>query len=239
MTKRISGEGSAPRVEPAINPEISPSNAGSVFPGRPCGGQLEELQAKGMPQAGDGSTPTAKESAPPVPMANPEIASQPLSAFVFSEDFNPPREARIAGYLIVPLAEHHVDMDVAAINSSLEKIKELRGGTWPSGPVDLDDNRRDLIVHQQEFERRTSFTYIILSEDEQTSAGCIYIYPPHHPFDESDKSGMPANADAAISCWVTQAAYDEGLYPKVHHFVGEWLRTDWPFERPYFSSRKP
>jgi len=177
-----------------------------------------------------------EKTARPADAAPPSQRSGPRA---FSPDFAPPLQAHVAGHRIVPLTEAHVDIDVVAINSSLETIRALRGGTWPPGPISAEDDRSDLIVHRQEFEQRGSFAYIVLSDDGQTSAGCIYVYPPNHPFDDSDKSGMPENADAAISCWVTQAAYDRGLYPVIYRFIEEWLRTDWPFERPYLSSRRP
>ncbi|CAN7675652.1 hypothetical protein LJR230_005197 [Trinickia sp. LjRoot230] len=228
MENRIEGGGSeSPQFEPEADRQLSNSNVDATFSSRPASGVLDALADVASADVRFAHTAEAK------------ARSLRASSHAFSPDFNPPRQARVAGYRVVPLTEDHLEADVAAINSSLAKIKELRGGTWPSGPIDRDEDRNDLIVHREEFERRGSYAYCIISEDGKTSAGCIYIYPPNHSFDDSDRSAMPSDADAAVSCWVTQAAYDRGLYPVVYRFIEEWLRTSWPFQRPYISSRNP
>lgn len=233
MENRIEGGGNeSPQFElEADTPDTQLSDSGvdAIFSSRPANGVLDGLAEAEIASADTRFALTADAKA----------RSLRAPSRAFSPDFNPPRQARVAGYRVVPLAEHHLEADIAAINSSLAKIKELRGGTWPSGPIDRDEDRKDLIAHKEEFERCGSYAYCIISEDGKTSAGCIYIYPPNHSFDDSDRSAMPSDADAAISCWVTQAAYDRGLYPVVYRFIEEWLRTSWPFQRPYISSRNP
>lgn len=230
MENRIEGGGSdSPQFEPEADRQLTDSSVDATFSSRPASGSLDGLADVTAADARFALTADAKARLPRAPSPSP----------AFSSDFSPPLQARVAGCRVVPLTERYVEADVAAINSSLAKIKELRGGTWPSGPIGLDEDRNDLIVHREEFERRGSYAYAIIGEDGKASAGCIYIYPPNHSFDGSDRSAMPSDADAAVSCWVTQAAYDRGLYPIVYRFIEEWLRTSWPFQRPYISSRKP
>jgi len=146
-------------------------------------------------------------------------------------DFQPPTEVRIGAYVLRPLTEQYVELDLAAVNSSIDLIRRIRGGTWPRGVITLDEDRADLIQHREEFEQRTSFAYAILSADEKTCAGSVYVFPPNHPFDENDKSGMSPDAEAVVSYWVSQAAYDAGFHPELRAFVAEWARNDWPFAK--------
>ena len=153
--------------------------------------------------------------------------------------FQPPLEVRVGHYVLRPLTEEYVEADLAAVNSSLELIRVTRGGSWPKHTIELEEDRADLVEHRQEFERRGSFAYAILSPDGATCAGSVYVYPPNHPFDDSDKSGIPADADAVISFWASRAAYDEGFYPVLYDFVSKWIATEWPFHKPYIASRLP
>ncbi len=152
-------------------------------------------------------------------------------------DFEPPVEARIGRYVLRPLTEDYADADLAAVNSSVELIRETRGGTWPQTRITLEDDHADLIEHRQEFERRSSFAYAILSEDQSSCVGSVYVYPPNHPFDDSDKSLIPEDADAVVSFWASQAAYDDGFYPVLNAFVAKWLHNEWPFKAPYISNK--
>jgi hypothetical protein len=152
-------------------------------------------------------------------------------------DFQAPLEVRLGQYVLRPLSELYVEADLAAVNSSMDLIRQTRGGTWPSKPITLEEDREDLIEHHRQFKERLAFAYAILSEDAKVCAGSVYIYPPNHPFDDSDKSLMPANADATVSFWTSQQAYDEGFYPTLYSFVTAWLKKDWPFIRPYISNK--
>ncbi len=70
-----------------------------------------------------------------------------------------------------------------------------------------------------------------LTHDEKIYAGSVYVFPPNHPFDESDKLGMPPDAEAVVSYWVSQAAYDDGFHPELRAFVADWVKDAWPFPK--------
>lgn len=153
------------------------------------------------------------------------------------DDFRPPTEIRIGQYVLRPLTEAYVDIDLAAVNSSIDLIRETRGGTWPNEAVSREEDYADLVEHRKQFERRVAFAYSVLTLDEAECLGCVYIYPPNHPFDSSDKSAMPEGADAVISFWVSQSAYDAGFYPVLQHFVDGWVHQEWPFRKPFIANK--
>ena len=152
-------------------------------------------------------------------------------------DFIPPREAAIGEYVLRPLAERYVDADMEAVNSSVDTIRETRGGKWPQQPVTRDENLGDLIEHERLFDERSAFAYSVFNPDGSEYIGCVYIYPPNHPFDDSDKSGMPPESDAVVNFWVAKAAFDRGVYPALFKLVSKWISEDWPFHNPYISNK--
>jgi RimJ/RimL family protein N-acetyltransferase len=152
--------------------------------------------------------------------------------------FHPPLEVHIGQYLLRPLTEKHAKIDRDAVNSSIDLIRRTRGGTWPAEAISLEDDTADLIAHRQEFEQRSSFAYTVVDQDESECVGCVYIYPPNHPFDGSDKSRMPEDADAAVSFWVSQAAYEQGFYPVLRDFLQQWIKQEWPFKNVYYPNKE-
>lgn len=86
------------------------------------------------------------------------------------------------------------------------------------------DNLRDLRRHTDDFQNRTGFTYTVLEPDTGDVIGCVYIYP--------DRSGA---AGAHVQSWVraSRAELDLPLW----RAVGDWLSSEWPFERVAYAVR--
>ncbi len=160
-----------------------------------------------------------------------------MSVFV-EKAFEPPEHARLGKYVLHPLSPSDVEVDCNAVNENAALIRRTRGGTWPQGPITLDEDLGDLQEHQRQFGEREAFAYVVEHAGNGEYAGCLYIYPPHHPFDDTDKSSMPENADAAVSFWVTQAAYDAGVYGDLCRLVPDWLQEAWPFQNPYIANQQ-
>jgi hypothetical protein len=96
-------------------------------------------------------------------------------------------------FVLEPLGPEHNERDYEAWSSSLEHIRATPGfedGSWPH-EMTLQDNRRDLERHAQDFAARVGFTYTVLDPASRTVIGCVYIYP-------DDKGG----ADATVGSWV-------------------------------------
>ena len=140
------------------------------------------------------------------------------------DDFSVPAGFVTAHLKIRKLCARDVYLDYLAVISSIDLIKRLRGGgDWPSQDLTIEDDLIDLAWHQREFERQSSFAYTVMNPDESECLGCLYIVPPHF------RPNVPEGAEAVVSCWVTQKAYDAGLYAELYKAMKAWLEKEWPF----------
>jgi hypothetical protein len=74
-------------------------------------------------------------------------------------NFKPNERIETEDFVIRKLEAKDVALDLAAVQSSIDIIKKVRGGTWPDSNIELEENRIDLSWHQREFEVGTSFAY--------------------------------------------------------------------------------
>jgi len=58
---------------------------------------------------------------------------------------------------------------------------------------------------------------------------CLYLYPVGF------RKEAPEGSDVDVSFWVTQKAYDQGLYEELYTTLKEWIKV-WPFKKPFWSS---
>jgi hypothetical protein len=141
--------------------------------------------------------------------------------------FEPPRGLVTTDFVLEPLGTQHNESDYAAWTSSVEHIRATPGfpwGTWPY-EMGLDDNLRDLERHARDLEARTGFTFTVLEPGTGDVIGCVYIYP----------LGAAEEGVASVRSWVR--ADRAGLDVPLWEAVGEWLRSDWPFERVEYAAR--
>jgi hypothetical protein len=122
--------------------------------------------------------------------------------------------------------------DVEGINTSLDLIRQTRGGKWPTGPVSEAYNYVDLVWHELEFREGSSFTYV--ARDRAGSyLGCCYLYPIGGRTPLSDEL---ISYDVDVSWWVTPDAFAADYYIKLYHALRRWLATEFPFWKPYYSN---
>lgn len=131
-------------------------------------------------------------------------------------EFVAPVEVTFGEMRLLPLGPEHNESDHDAWTASIEHIRNTPGfpdGSWPR-PMSLDDNRRDLERHADDFRMRRGFTYTVLDTAGRV-VGCVYIYPGGEP------------GQARVQSWVRldRADLDRPLYEAVY----AWLRADWPF----------
>lgn len=119
------------------------------------------------------------------------------------------------------LTVHDVVKDYAAI---LEAV--ARDGTPdpPDEPLTLEQNLVDLGWHQKEFQTRRSFAFTVVSPDESSCLGCVYIYPDD-------------TADARVYLWVRRQAWEDGLDPILERAIRAWIGEAWPFETVVYPGR--
>lgn len=145
------------------------------------------------------------------------------------DSFLVPEEYKTDDFFIRKLTTRDVYLDYVAVMSSIDNIKNTRGGSWPTKDLTLEDDLIDLGWHQREFENRSSFAYTVFTPENDKCLGCFYFYPPGY------RKEVDNTYDVDVSFWVTQEAYNEGLYEKLYATIQVFLK-DWPFKKPYWSN---
>jgi hypothetical protein len=94
-------------------------------------------------------------------------------------DFEPPLLLETERFRMRPLSVDDVVKDYDAVMSSREHLWEMFGEAWgwPKADLTLEQDRKDLVWHEDEFARRSSFAYEVMSLDETRLLGCVYIDP--------------------------------------------------------------
>jgi hypothetical protein len=155
-----------------------------------------------------------------------------MNAPFIPQGFQVPERLDTPDFIIRKLCFSDANLDYEAVMSSIDIIKETRGGDWPSSDLTYTEDQIDLAWHQREFEHGSSFAYTVMSTDEKECLGCLYLYPPGY------RSESSKDADVDVSFWVTQKAYDQGLYPRLYKVLDEWLKTTWPFKKIAYTNKK-
>lgn len=125
--------------------------------------------------------------------------------------FDIPQEYRDEGFLLKPLTIDHADQDYLAVS-------EISPG------LTKHQNLIDLGWHQKEFQKKSSFTYTVLTSDGTKCLGCVYIYPSSNP-----------QYDAEISMWVIKSWSTVGGDKILLDTVKHWVNSSWPFKHVYYA----
>jgi len=142
-------------------------------------------------------------------------------------DFKIPEKLNTKEFSMRMLTVNDVVMDYDAVVTSGEHLKTIwPGDTWPDG-LTLEQDLIDLGWHQNEFQRRRSFAYTVLTPSGSQVIGCVYIDPTR-------KRGY----DAEVYLWARQSELAGGLEIRLHAAVKEWLTKEWPFKKVAFPGRE-
>jgi hypothetical protein len=142
------------------------------------------------------------------------------------DDFDVPLDLDTPEFRLRPLTPAVAELDYDALMSSVDLLNAMFGPQWPHARFTLEENVQDLVEHQEEFERRVAFAYTVLSPDEATCLGCVYINPHLDP-----------GIDARVRMWVRQSAHDQGLDPVLFETVRAWIDERWPFTNVVYPGR--
>jgi hypothetical protein len=138
--------------------------------------------------------------------------------------FEPPPRLETDLFRLEPLGPEHNECDYAAWSGSMEHILASpdygSDSPWPR-PMTIEENRADLERHARDFADRTGFTYSVL-DAEGDVIGCVYVYPARDD-----------DHDVHVRSWVRASRAELDL--PLREAVGEWLSSDWPFERPLYA----
>ena len=141
-------------------------------------------------------------------------------------DFVVPLRLETPRFVLEPLGPEHNERDYDAWTSSVEHIHATPGweeSSWPRA-MTLEENRRDLERHADDFSRRAGFTYTVLERPGGDVVGCVYIYP----VPDSDY-------DARVLSWVRASHAD--LDVPLWRSVSDWIGEEWPFGNVEYAAR--
>lgn len=149
------------------------------------------------------------------------------SSFV-PPDFTIPEKLGTDKFRLRILTVNDVVKDYDAVMTSIDHLKGTFGpnSTWPSKDLTLEQDLIDLGWHQKEFQRRTSFAYTVMNQDESLCLGCVYIDP-------TTKIGY----DAEVTLWVRKSELESGLDSILYDAVKSWIETEWPFKKVAYPGR--
>ena len=143
-------------------------------------------------------------------------------------DFVVPPPPATDRFRLEPLGPQHNAADHAAWTSSIAHIRanpDFAGRSWPPvAGMSLEANLEDLRRHADDFERRSGFTYTVLSVPGNDVIGCVYIYGSRQDPEVTD-----------VRSWVraSHASLDTDLY----RVVSDWVEREWPFGRVAYTPR--
>lgn len=151
-----------------------------------------------------------------------------MSSPLVPADFDIPAGLETEDFRLRMLTIHDVIKDFEAVMSSVDHLVGIFGddSPWPVG-LTIEQDLIDLGWHQKEFQRRSSFTYTVMSLDEARCLGCVYILPPEGP-----------GAGADVFLWARQSEYETGTEETLTGVVKTWLAEAWPFTDVRFPPRR-
>lgn len=160
--------------------------------------------------------------------------SKYIKKFELPPDYQVPEQLTYQDIIARPLRRSDVEDDLEGVNSSIEIIQRTRGGSWPSEPLEKDFDVLDLAWHEREFRDGNSFAYVIYTAGGKY-VGCFYLYPMGIRTQLNEQLNL---YDVDASWWVTTEMYNQGYYEKVFKGLKQWLSSDFPFQKPYFSNKQ-
>jgi hypothetical protein len=152
-----------------------------------------------------------------------------------------PTDYRTADLQLRVLRPEHVGRDYDAFMSSRERLLLWSGGSWPAADFTLEQNLEDMHYHENNYNRRTQFTFTVLSRDETRVEGCVYIdsWDAFLRHAGASPEGMGIGDDEGIvSYWVRDSALARNLDRQLLAGLRDWLAgDDWVFKRVLFRAR--
>ncbi len=118
--------------------------------------------------------------------------------------------------------------DYEAVMSSIDHLKGVFGpdSTWPSADLTLEQDLIDIGWHQKESQSGSSIAYTVITLDETSCLGCVYVYPSEKVY-----------YDARVILWVRESELKKGLDEKLYATVKKWLSEEWWFSSVAFPGR--
>jgi hypothetical protein len=136
-------------------------------------------------------------------------------------EYDPPTEALVGGFILRALNPSYVQDDYEAVMSSRTRLHEFFGigDPWPPETMSVEDNKRDLEWHADEFKRRSSFTYTVIDPEMSGCAGCVYLFPPTR-----------IGYDVELFMWLRSDRYLTDREVAFRSELRDWICGVWHFD---------
>ena len=138
--------------------------------------------------------------------------------------FEPPARLDLeSGHHLRPIRGDDVGIDYPAVMGSRASLWARYGEAWgwPPATMTVEQDREDLLRHEQEIAAQETFNYAVLDAAESELLGCVYIDPP--------EDGSPAGTDAVVSWWLVDAMAGSDLERALAEALPAWLHDVWGF----------
>lgn len=144
------------------------------------------------------------------------------------KDFKVPERAETEEFIIRHITIHDVVKDYEAVMTSRDYLWSLFGEAWgwPTADLSFEQDLIDLGWHQKEGQLRKAFDFAVFNKDESKLMGCLYLDPP-------EKKGY----DVDVYYWIRSMENQQNLEERLFAFAQEWIKTNWPFDKPAFPGR--
>ncbi|MBN1969345.1 MAG: hypothetical protein JXR48_01690 [Candidatus Delongbacteria bacterium] len=144
------------------------------------------------------------------------------------KDFEIPNLLETDNLTIRPITANDTDLDYKAVMSSIDHLQGVFGpdDNWPTDSLTYEEDLIALQKHENEYSKRTAFTYTVLNKSKNECLACLYLAPIH-----SDKY------DVQIFMWVTKDAFLKGYDSELYTSVKAWIKEKWLFKNPIYPGR--
>lgn len=144
------------------------------------------------------------------------------------DDFMPPFDVVEDQFIMRKLTVDEVEKDFNALMSSKESLRQIFSidDEWPMDNMTIEENYKDLKMHQDEFDNREGFAYTVVNKEDTECIGCIYIWPWTH-----------GTYDSLVFYWVTDQVKALGFEETLGDYLQTWLKDFWLFEQTLMPGR--
>jgi len=151
----------------------------------------------------------------------------------WSSTFDPPTTLVTSRVRFEPLGPEHAQRDYDAFMRSREHLQDALGwGDWPREDMTVEENRRDLQRHADEFERREAYAYAVLTRDASRELGCVYL----NPASRTSEQGVNLR-HARLAYWVIEGEERKELDTHIVESMLQWIRMSFPIDEVRMSVR--
>lgn len=139
-------------------------------------------------------------------------------------------------FIVRPIVVTDAELDYEAVMESREFLRTWEQSTWPEDDFTVEANRDDMVKLEQRHNSGESFAYTVLSPDQTSCLGCVYIFSPQAGWFAGDVTACGdatwADVDSLIFFWVRKSHVESGTDARLLGELLSWFDSDWSFGAP-------